>query len=173
MKVFVAGLSKSGKSTRSQHAAAQRTDLEYVGVSKLLKATGGILPVETFADALFNQRKSADALLQRPLARKHLLIDGHALIETAEGPMPVPDRFFAVLRPALLIYVQDVPDELYTRRAPLEMLETPAELAALMAMERAVCERIAIRQGIPLTVLHAPTLHAFAAALEQQLDAAQ
>lgn len=87
--------------------------------------------------------------------------------------MPVPDKFFEELRPAFLIYVQDGPDELYARRAPLGMLEKPAELAALMAMERAVCERVAVRQGIPLAVLNTPTLDAFAAALELQLGAAQ
>jgi adenylate kinase len=170
MKVFIAGLSKSGKSTDSQYAAAQRTDLEYVSVSALLKATGGILPVETFADALFNQQKAADILLDLSPSQKHQIIDGHALIETREGPIPVPDRFFEALKPDLLIYVQEELGELYARRAPFGMLEKPAEIAALMVMERAICDRIAVRREIPLMTVHAPTLDSFIARLNQYLD---
>lgn len=173
MIIFVAGLSKSGKSTRSQHAAAQLSDLEYISVSKLLALSGGILPVQTFADALFNQRLATDILLQRVANRRHQLIDGHALIETSEGPMPVPDRFFEELHPALIVYVHDQPDKLRARRATYGMSQSSHELVALMAMELAACERIAFRQRIPLDILLSPTLDEFAGTLKLRLDTAQ
>lgn len=170
MRIFVAGLSKSGKSTRSHHAATVRSDLDYVGVSKLLKETGGILPVQTIDDALLNQSKATEELQALPRQKPIQLIDGHALIETAHGPFIVPDAFFDEIRPSLLIYVEDNPEGLYERRSPLGMMEKPAELAALAAMEKAVCERIAARRNIPLLVLWSPSTEAFADSLGQQID---
>jgi hypothetical protein len=37
MRIFVAGLSKSGKSTNSRHAATVLSYIDYVSVSKLLR----------------------------------------------------------------------------------------------------------------------------------------
>lgn len=170
MRIFVAGLSKSGKSTRSHHAATVRTDLDYVGVSKLLKETGGILPVQSIDDALLNQSKATEELQALPRQKPYQLIDGHALIETAQGPFIVPDAFFDEIQPSLLIYVEDNPEDLYERRSPLGMNEKPTELAALATMEKAACERIAARRGIPLVVLRSPTTEAFADSLGQELD---
>lgn len=170
MRIFVAGLSKSGKSTRSHHAATVRSDLDYVGVSKLLKDTGGILPVQSIDDAMLNQSKATEELQALPRQKPYQLIDGHALIETAHGPFIVPDTFFDEIQPSLLIYVEDNPEDLYERRSPLGMNEKPPELAALAAMEKAVCERIAARRGIPLVVLRSPTTEAFADSLSQELE---
>jgi len=170
MRIFVAGLSKSGKSTRSHHAATLRSDLDYVSVSKLLKDTGGILPVQTIDDALLNQSKATEELQTLPRQKPYQLIDGHALIETAHGPFIVPDAFFDEVQPSLLIYVQDNPEDLYKRRSPLGMNEKPAELAALAAMEKAVCERMAARRGIPLIVLHSPSTEAFADSLGREIN---
>lgn len=170
MRIFVAGLSKSGKSTRSRHAATMRSDLDYVGVSKLLKNTGGILPVRTIDDALLNQHKATEELQALPRQKPYQLIDGHALIETAQGPFIVPDAFFDEVQPSLLVYVEDTPEDLYQRRSLLGMMEMPAELTALAAMERAVCERIAARQSIPLIAMLSPTPQAFAVTLAQELE---
>lgn len=170
MRIFVAGLSKSGKSTRSHHAASERSDIDYVGVSKLLKATGGILPVQTIDDALANQHKAVDALQALPRQKPYQLIDGHALIETTQGPFAVPDAFFDAIQPSLLIHVEDLPEDLYKRRFPLGMLAPPEELAALATMERAVCERVAARLHIPLVIMVSPTPGAFAQVLAQELE---
>ncbi|WP_181184303.1 AAA family ATPase [Prosthecodimorpha hirschii] len=170
MKIFVAGLSKSGKSSGARFAAAQRSDLEYVSVSQLLKDSGGILPVVTFADALFNQQKAIHTLLDLRSIRKHLIIDGHALIETAHGPMIVPDKFFEGLRPDLIIYVESEPSELYARRASLGRLEELDEVIALMAIERAVCFRVAVRQKIPLITINSSTPKIFAEVVGAHLD---
>ncbi|WP_177232310.1 AAA family ATPase [Methylobacterium gossipiicola] len=173
MIIFVAGLSKSGKSTRSQYAAAQLAELEYVSVSKLLTLSGGILPVRTFADALFNQQLATELLLRRVATKRHQIIDGHALIETAEGPIPVPDSFFEWLRPSLMIYIYDQPDEIRMRRVKHGMSHSRRELIALMAMEQAACERVADRQGIPLDILLSPTLERFASAINRRLIVSQ
>jgi adenylate kinase len=170
MRIFVAGLSKSGKSTRSHQTATMRSDLDYVSVSKLLKDTGGILPVLTINDALLNQHKAAEELGALPRQKPYQLIDGHALIETAQGPFAVPDAFFDEIQPSLLIYIEDTPEDLYQRRLPLGMTEMPTELAALAAMERAVCERIAARRRTPLIVLISPTPECFAVALVQEIE---
>jgi adenylate kinase len=173
MKVFVAGLSRCGKTSRSQYAAANLPDVEYVSVSQLLRTAGGVFPVETLADGQVNQRRAADALKSTSAARPHRLIDGHALIETGQGPMLVPDWFFDELAPDLLICVSERPEEILSRRSQTEGDRQPTEIAALAAMERAACERIGARLTIPVIALEAPSLEGVAEVLRQRLGSAQ
>jgi adenylate kinase len=169
MKVFVAGLSRSGKTSRSQYAAANLPDIAYVSVSQLLRAAGGVFPVQTFTDGMVNQRRAADALRAVPVTRTHQLIDGHALIETGEGPLLVPDWFFNELAPDLIVYIYDQPEEILSRRAPMTSRDQIAEIAALNMMERGACERTAARLGIPLIPIETPSLKGFADELRQHL----
>jgi adenylate kinase len=173
MKVFVAGLSRSGKTSRSRYAAANLPDVEYVSVSQLLRSAGSVFPVETLAEGLVNQRLAADALKSISAVRPHRLIDGHALIETGEGPMLVPDWFFDELAPNLLICVSDRPEEILSRRSQAERDRQPAEVAALAAMERAACERVGSRLAIPVIALESPSLEGIAGVLRQHLSSAQ
>lgn len=171
--MFVAGLSRSGKTSRAQHAAANLPDIDYVSVSQILRAAGGVLPVQTFTDGLINQRIAADALQAVPVTPRHQLIDGHALIETGEGPLIVPDWFFDGLAPDLIVCIYDEPEELLSRRPPMKSCNHSAEIAALIAMERAACERTAGRLGIPLITLRAPSLKGIADELYRFLGQAQ
>ncbi|MBP0441059.1 AAA family ATPase [Tianweitania sediminis] len=165
MKVFVAGLSKSGKTSRSRHAANSLSVVDYLGVSKLLRAGGGVFPVLTLADGLFNQRRALDVLQSVTFKQPHQLIDGHALIETGEGPFIVPDWFFDQLAPDLIIYVNALPKDILSRRLRTATVHSEAEIAALSLMERSACERIAARQGIHVITLDEPSLDAFAGTL--------
>jgi adenylate kinase len=169
MKVFVAGLSRSGKTSRSQHAAAKLSDVDYVSVSQLLRAAGRKFPVQTIAEALDNQRYAADALRMAPATRTHQLIDGHALIESCEGPMLVPDWFFDELAPDLIIFICDRAEEILSRRTPMTSGNYAAEITALSMIERAACERTGVRLGIPLTTLVAPSLEEFVDELRRRL----
>jgi adenylate kinase len=173
MKVFVAGLSRSGKTSRTQHAAANLRNIDYVSISELLRIAGGIFPVRTLIDGLFNQDRAAKALLAAAISLPHQLIDGHALIETAEGPLIVPDWFFDKLAPNLIVYVHDEPEEILSRRPPTTYCNHAAEIAALSVMERAACARIATRLAIPLVSLDAPSLEEFTERVRQHLEAAQ
>ncbi|ESZ12411.1 ATP-binding protein [Mesorhizobium sp. M1148] len=170
MRVFVAGLSKSGKTTRSLHAAEHIPELEYASISQLLRAAGGILPVATLADGLTNQRMAAEALSAYPRSKRHQIVDGHALVETLEGPLLVPDSFFDEIAPDLLIHILDGPEQILARRVPGANFATTAEIAALTALEQAACERLAIRLGTPLVALEAPTLDEFRWTLESRLS---
>lgn len=173
MKVFVAGLSRAGKSSRSQHAATNLPDVDYVSVSRLLQAAGGVFPVRTFNDGLANQRRAADALRAAQVTRPHWLIDGHALIETGEGPLIVPDWFFDELAPDLIVYIYDRPEEILSRRPSMTSRNCAAEIAGLVTMERAACERTAARLGIPLITMMAPSLEGFTDELRYHLKQAQ
>lgn len=172
MKVFVAGLSRSGKTSRSQYATANLPSIEYVSVSQLLRATGGVFPVQTYADALINQRRAADALKATVFTRPHQLIDGHALIETGEGPLLVPDWFFCELCPDLIIYVHDRPEEILSRRPSMTSCDPVVEIDALNMIERSACERTAARLGISIVTLKAPSLERFTDELRQHLKQA-
>lgn len=169
MKIFVAGLSRSGKTTRSLNAAEQVPEVEYVSVSRLLRAEGGKMPVHTLAEGLTNQRTAVRALRAHPLSRRHQIVDGHAMIETLEGPLLVPDWFFDDVKPDFLIYVCDRPDRILARRLPSEASKSILEIAALDSLERAACKRISVKLNIPLLALQAPTLDKFRRAVEQAL----
>lgn len=171
MRIFVAGLSKSGKTTRSLHAADHLPGLQYISISQMLKASGGILPVATLADGLVNQEMAAEAVLAHPRTQAHQIIDGHALIETLAGPLLVPDAFFQAIAPDLLIHVQDDPSQILLRRQPSAM--SVEEVAALGAVEQAACERIAAKAGIPLVNMSALTLEGFCDEVERLLSACQ
>jgi adenylate kinase len=173
MKVFVAGLSRSGKTSRSQHAASELLDIDYVSISQLLQAAEGVFPVQTLADGLANQRRAADALRAMPATRRHQLIDGHALIETGEGPLLVPDWFFDEVAPNLILYVYDRPEEILSRRSPISSRNLAAEITALSTIERAACERMATRLKIRLISLDAPSVEEFTGELRQHLEQAQ
>jgi adenylate kinase len=169
MRIFVAGLSKSGKTTRSLRAAESVPELEYVSVSRLLRAAGCVLPVATLAQGLANQETAAQALLTYVPSKRHQIIDGHALIETLEGPLLVPDNFFEAIAPNLLIYVRDSPEQIRERR--VSDRDTVAEIAALTRLEQIACERLTARLDIPMLTLDAPTGEEFSRALQKQLSA--
>lgn len=171
MRIFVAGLSKSGKTTRSVYVAENLPSLLYISISQLLRSSGAVLPVATLADGLVNQETAAAVLLVHPRTHAHEIIDGHALIETMAGPLLVPDAFFDAVSPDLLIHVQDSPQQILQRRQP--HTSSVEEIAALAAMEQAACERIAARLRIPLMTAYASTPEGFCQELEQRLTEAQ
>jgi len=170
MKVFVAGLSRSGKTSRSQHTAANLPNIDYLSISHLLRTAGGVFPVQTITDGLANQRRAADALQVAAVTRLHQLIDGHALIETGEGPLLVPDWFFDELAPDFIIYVYNRPEEIRSRRPPVTSRNHAGEIAALSMIERAACERTAARLGITAITLEAPSLEGFANEVRKHLE---
>lgn len=129
MRVFVTGLSKAGKTTRCMHAAQAIPGLQYVSVSQLIRTSGGVLPVVTLADGLANQRTASHALLLHLRSHGNQIIDGHALIETSEGPLLVPDRFFDELKPDLLVHVRECPEEILARRSVAASPSAATEIA--------------------------------------------
>jgi adenylate kinase len=167
MRIFVGGLSKSGKTTCSRSAAECVPEVEYVSVSQLLEAAGCALPVATLSQGFANQGIAAQALLTHVQRRRHQIVDGHALIETPEGPLLVPDKFFEAITPRQLIYIRDRPEQILRRRA--SGVATVAEIAALAQLEQAAFERIATRLDIPMLTLDAPTLKEFCQELQKRL----
>lgn len=74
MKVFVAGLSRSGKTSRAERAAHELPDIEYISVSRLLRSAGGTIPVRTVNAGLINQRIAMKYLSAFPVRRSYQLI---------------------------------------------------------------------------------------------------
>lgn len=170
MKVFVAGLSRSGKTSRAERAAYELPYIDYISVSQILRRAGGIIPVQSVNAGLLNQRIALEYLSAFPVGRPHQLIDGHALIETQEGPLIVPDWFFKELSPNLMIYVYDNPYDISLRRTQIAIVNSIAEIDALSAIEKAACSRIADKFGIRLINLESPTPEEFIDQLRRHLE---
>lgn len=161
MKVFVAGLSKSGKTTCSLYATERDGKILYTSVSRVLREAGGIFPVQCLEDAMTNQQLATKTLSSLPQMKDHQIIDGHALIETSAGPLLVPDHFFDKLAPDLIIHIHESPELIFERRPSCPNAASPLEIAALASMEKSACERIAIRHGISFVSLASPSPETF------------
>lgn len=168
MKIFVAGLSKSGKTTRSLYVASHNPEVEFVKVSQKLKEMGGHVPALSLKEAMENQCIAEKVLLSIRSEKKHQIIDGHVLIETSEGPMIVGDHLFMSVSPDIIVYIQEAPDAIILRRRPSALM--PGEVAALSLMERAACERLAIKLRVPVVVFDSPTEQFFYEKLSEYLD---
>lgn len=115
--IFVVGVSCAGKTHTVERLLDLEPALSRMSASGLLRELGRPLRPLTPDDALENQR-----LLKRELAargyvgRDTVLLDGHATIETTEGPMPVPDDWYDALAFGVILLVRAPPADISERR---------------------------------------------------------
>lgn len=165
MRIFVCGLSKSGKTTLSRYASHIMENVEIIRLSQILREAHAELPVPTLKDGIENQAIVAAALAKYRAKKQHQLIDGHALIETMEGPLLIPDWFYDRTLPDAIVYLNENPKVLAERR---NMAGSPSDLKALRslnAIELAACERVAVRLEMGLCHLVSPTRDQFVEAI--------
>ncbi|MBD9627994.1 AAA family ATPase [Ensifer sp. ENS06] len=166
--IFVAGLSKSGK-TRTLHAAVDgMSDVQHVIASDLLKSAGKTLQPEGLNQVHENQRILLDLLLSIDLdAEQEAIIDGHFIIETGNDAVDVPEWFFERLRPAAIVVVDDPSAAFLARRRGTRFADAPDAVATLRARELDRAEQIAHLLGVPLVSIRSGEIAAMRSAIER------
>ena len=108
MIILACGLSGSGKTTIIAHAArVSGLGLNHIKASDILRQEGRPITGLKASDVISNQELIVSWLLRyKSLNHGPILLDGHLLIETDDGPQLVPDRILAPLPLAGIIVVR-------------------------------------------------------------------
>lgn len=148
--IFVVGVSCAGKT----HSVARLLELEpsfsRLSASGILHELGRPLRPLTPTEALENQSALADVLLARGLDGGDLvLLDGHATVETTDGPMPVPDGWYDALPFCAIVVIEADPVDIADRRARRGLPWSEADAMAYQEFERLHASAQARRLSIP------------------------
>jgi adenylate kinase len=135
--ILVTGISGVGKTFTIDAARRLRPDFAYARASQILTELGR--PTSNLTQSI--ARENQQLLLQEILARHiqcegRLIFDGHAIVETKSGPIPIWSSFGDRLPIAAIATVIDDPVELHRRRALTKgKNEGSAEVQGLQDME--------------------------------------
>jgi adenylate kinase len=102
---------------------------------------------------LNNQQVLIGALSLMHLDPATVLFDGHAILETSEGVLPLPSEVFNALSPLGMVAVFEDAVVLSERRRAGELTAEPENLAAMQDFEIQHASAQAERLGIPFLML--------------------
>lgn len=121
--VAVLGISGVGKTTMVSTFIRHHPWAHSVRGSALLKEASAVSDTEALrtasaSDIQANQDRltSAFSELRRRHPDRHIIFDGHSLIDNDNGLVIVPTATFAQLAPSLILFVEDDPNAILTRR---------------------------------------------------------
>jgi len=143
------GLSKSGKTSTIEACDLASTGFIHVRASTLLKDDGRPIASLRASDVFLNQEALVRTLTDAPYRGRDILLDGHLLIETADGPQLVPDSCLEPLPLGVVILFQAQAEQVAQRRAGTASAILPEEARRLMALEAVQAERVALRRRVP------------------------
>ncbi|MBG0801483.1 AAA family ATPase [Methylocystis sp. H4A] len=148
MIVIVCGLSGSGKSSLTKNSDFLSLGFVLVRASDLLRSAG--LPTTQLRarDALLNQEYLIDKISDLAAERAFIVLDGHLLIETIDGPQLVPDTIVSRLPVSYILFVDTSPKEIMKRRAR-ENGVCVDELSDLGELEHIHARRLARKGRVP------------------------
>lgn len=165
--IFLAGISATGK-TRAASRLAATCDFIHLRASQLLAAAGRPISHLTKSQAMENQRELLRII--EPLSNgKNVLFDGHATVDTNEGPMEIPDWFFDEANLQKVICLVDDPTNIAERWVKRGgKAATPSEIEVAQDMEVSTARRQAQRLGIPFLELGGHDYPALRRAVSQE-----
>jgi adenylate kinase len=144
MITFVCGLSKSGKSTLINQADVAKIPADHVRASELLRKLHRPTVDLRAANVLSNQDILVDWLDNSLRSNPRLIVlDGHLLLETLDGPQLVPDQALTRLPITHVICIRGEPKEVADRRRGLPLTQSVDEIRDLMAIEEILARRFA------------------------------
>lgn len=146
--IFVAGVSTSGKTHTLAALAELLPGTIVLSASGLLAGAGRPLRPLTPVQALANQQVLADELERRGTPRDAIL-DGHAMVETTEGPLPVPDEWYDMVGLDGFVMVEAAPEVIAERRRIRGLPWTAEDAWREQEAERAAVHRQAARLRAP------------------------
>lgn len=180
--VAVLGISGVGKSTMISAFTQRHPSVLGVGASALLKQATAVMDTETLrtaavSDIHANQQRLvstfSDLRLRNP--ERHVIFDGHSLIDNDQGLVIVPTDVFVGLAPNRIVFIEDNADAILTRRladaSRIRPRRSAEEIAAHQRMAKEAACGYAVKLAIPFSTIQSGDDATFAATLEGEFDA--
>jgi adenylate kinase len=150
MIVFVCGLSKSGKSSLIESAIKSFPSFRHLRASRLLRRAGRPTELISSSEVMENQSVLVDCLTRESATGANgIILDGHFLIETVEGPVCLPLECLDALPLAAVFMIVADPAEIEQRRCGTSAQISAEEAARRIDTESFQAERLAIYRRIP------------------------
>jgi len=168
MIAFVCGLSKSGKSSMIASLAKAMPNILHLKASEILSKAGRPLYGLSRLEALENQRVFAE-LARKEVERetRSILIDGHLLIETLDGPLLLPDDCLDDLKIDAILMITSSNNSIVARRQSTPMEASLEEVANAAELEARHAEALAKRRQTELIRVPSGDLAGFQTAVEE------
>lgn len=170
MNVFVAGVHGVGKTYLCEHAVKSR-GFTHASASKLIKEQLALPEWKTdklVSDIDGNQRALIAAIQRYAKAGLPILLDRHFLLRNQVGDLTeIKTEVFASLNLSGVILLEKNPQIIRQQIAGRDGRDQSLEsINDAMEVERSRAEVVCKELGLPLSVLQAPTEHAFADAAQ-------
>jgi adenylate kinase len=166
MITFVCGLSKSGKSTLIAQGELAKIPADHIKASALLRDLNRPTVDLRASSVVGNQDILVDWLDHSLRSNPRLIVlDGHLLIETLDGPQLVPDVALKKLPITHVICIRGEPAEVAERRRGLPFTRSVEEIRDLIAIEELQARRFARLMRARLSTLTSDDLESFRSAL--------
>lgn len=149
--IFVIGTSGSGKTHTIDLLVKCRPDLMHVRASRVLTSLGRPLRLRTGLEADQNQVALVGHLEELGLTgRSNVILDGHGVIETDEGPSRIDDQIVDQLGVLAIIVIYDDSNAIAARKQSKGERQTREDATASQIREDAFARDIAARLAIPV-----------------------
>jgi adenylate kinase len=165
MLILVCGLSKSGKTSLIQAAKSAGLGLRCAKASDLLRSSGRPITALTSAEANCNQSQLKYLLTKILRDEGPVILDGHLLIETIDGPQLVPESSLLPHRLVGVIEVTAAPQIIAMRRVGTIFSSNVEEISEFMAIETLEARRLARVTAAPFFQIDHEDTVAFTAAI--------
>jgi adenylate kinase len=166
--IFVAGISRSGKSSTIE-AFAKTRGFTHIKASAMLRNAGRPLGPLSIVEAAENQLALIDLLKNdADTENSTAILDGHAMIETTDGAFPVPDILFDQLNLIKMICIINDPAVIKKSRVESGWRFDLQEIIRLQEIEQECASAQALRLNIPFYKINAHDLSEFAHAINDR-----
>lgn len=151
MIIIACGLSKSGKTSLIQNARLEEFGISVVKGSSILSTSGRPVVDLTATETISNQQIIAEELSRLVQAESRVVLDGHLLIETIDGPQLVPDVVLKRLPICGVVLIESDPVLISERRREGKLTTNIEEISDLAQMELLQAKRFARLLGVPFS----------------------
>lgn len=149
MILFVCGPSRGGKTSALSELDDLAPDITVLRASKILRTLKRPLHRLNLSQALENQYILGRWLSRAELRNKKIVVDGHLLITTTDGPLLVPDSLMSALPIGGIIFIGDKPEAIFARRSWKSYPKSVDVVRELSRMERLHARRLARMLEVP------------------------
>jgi adenylate kinase len=165
--VALVSLSGVGKTSALVTLTAKRP-FQHLSASRLIREGRELSALSTTADTLHNANIDENQRLliagfkrAIDLAASFVVLDGHTVVETPSGLVPIGADVFGALAITDMIFLSAAPSEILQRRAlDISRNRPPADMEQIeIYQERAMLEafRVCCHLKIPLSVINGPS----------------